>query len=70
MQEDEEDADGTDKAHAEQIEIEEASAQGALIGQLIVQYVTIDIPSQKQTGEESANGEEELSCGEIKQIEQ
>ena len=70
MKEDEKDADGTDILHEEQVEVEEASMQGAPVGKLIAYHLVRHEPSQEDAGQEPDNGQEYLSCQEVKPVEQ
>ena len=69
MEEDEQDADGTDVADAEQVDAEETATQGSSVGELIINDIALHIPSHEQTGEKTTYGQEELTSGEVEQVE-
>ena len=70
MEENHEDADRADIAHAEEIESEEASSQCAAVGELVLNHASRHAPSDEQAGEEAANGQEYLSGNEVEHVEQ
>ena len=70
MQEDEQDTDRTDILYQEQIEMEESRVAKRTP---VCEFFTCNLmrykPSDEDTRQESYDGKEQLSCGEIKEIE-
>ena len=70
MEEDEKNADGTDISHAEKIDAKETPSQSALIGEFLANNLLGNVPSHEETGEESSQWQEDLSCGKVEEVEE
>ena len=72
MEEDEQDTDGTDVAHAEKIDAHHptAQAQRAVVGELADDDAARNDPAKEQAREEPADGKEYLAGDEIEKVEQ
>ena len=70
VHEDEQDAERTDVFHAEEVEVEETHAQRAPVAVFVAYQLVGEMPAHKQTGEETADGEEQLSGDEVEDVEQ
>ena len=70
MEEDEQDADGTDVSHAEEVDAKEAPSQGVLVGEFLTNNLLRHIPSHEETGEETSQRQEYLSCGKVEEAEE
>ena len=60
MEEDEEDAERTDKTRHEEVDTEELAAEGSPIGKLVLEDFARHIPPQENTGKECTQRHEEL----------
>ena len=70
MKEDEENTDGTDILHQEEVEMEDATvAQRAVVRKLIAHTLMGHKPSDKDAGEEAYDRQEQLSGNEVEEIE-
>ena len=54
MEENNDNADGTDKAHGKEIDAEETTAQGAVVGELITNHLLWHIPPHEDTRQQTA----------------
>ena len=63
-------ANGTDEAYEEEVCTEQCAAQRAVVGKLIAHNLFGYVPSEEQACEQSAEGEEYLSCEEVEEREQ
>ena len=70
MEEDEKDADRTDVLHEEEVEVEEAAAEGTPVGELVTHNLVRYEPTDEDAGEEADNRQEDLACDEVKPIEE
>ena len=70
MQEDSEDGEGTDIAYQEEVGLEEATAERSPVGELIANQLLGHIPANEQAGEETTDGQEELSRHEVEEVEE
>ena len=70
MQENGEYAQRTDVAHAEQIGAKERRTKCAPIGELVFYKLSRHKPTKEYAGEETAHGQEYLSCYEVEDVEQ
>ena len=69
MQEDKQDEERTDVAHAEQIDTEDAAAESTVVGQLFLNDATRYIPAKEQAGEEAAERQEYLTAEIVEPVE-
>ena len=63
----------TYRAHifdTEDIKMEEATAQGAPVGKLILDQLMRERPTYKETGKEASYGQEDLACDKVKEVEE
>ena len=65
MEENQQNAKGTDIAHGENEQIEELSFQLSAIGEFFANNVTRHIPAHKEARQESADGKHDLSGDEV-----
>ena len=70
MQEDHQNADRTDIAHAEEIDAKETATERLTVGELLTDQFLGHIPAHEQTGEEASYRKEQLSRGEIEEVEE
>lgn len=70
VHEDKQDADGADILHAEEIEMEETAFQRTPVIVFVANQLVGKEPTDKQTGEESADRQEQLSRDKVKQVEE
>ena len=70
MEEDNQDACGTEILDGKEIDMEERPAESAPIGELVAHQLVGQIPSHHQAGEESAYRQEHLTCDEVEDVEQ
>lgn len=70
MQENGEYAQRTNVAHAEQIGAKERGTKCAPIGELVFYKLSRHEPTKEYAGEETAHGQEYLSCYEVEDVEQ
>jgi hypothetical protein len=70
MEENEQYAERNDEPNGKLIGPEKAGGHGAVIRKLVVQQLLVDEPSYKQTGEECAQGQHDLSGDEVEEVEQ
>ena len=69
MEEDAKDSQRTHVSYQEQVYAQETAAYGAPVSKLVLHYLAGHNPSQKEAGEETANGKEYLSRNKIEHIE-
>ena len=70
MQEDEQNTNRTDIFHQEQIEVEESTVtKCSPVREFITDHLMRHKPTDKDTRQEAYDGKEQLSCGEIEEIE-
>lgn len=70
MEEDNQDACGTEILDGKEIDMEERPAESAPIGELVAHQLVGQIPSHHQAGEESAYRQEHLTCDEVEDVEE
>ena len=70
MEEDEQDGQRTDVLDQEQVEVEETSAQRAPVGELVAYHLVGQKPTDKDTGQETDDGQEDLAGNEVEPVEQ
>ena len=70
MEEHQQNGQGTDESHTEEIDAEERAADRPPVGELIVHNLLGHIPADKQTGEQATDRQEYLSGDKIEDVEQ
>jgi len=60
---------GAEILYAEEVGVEELAAHGTPVGELIAHNLVVKIPTDEETGKESAEGQEYLSRDEVEPIE-
>ena len=63
-------AEGTDIFHTEEIKVEETATHGAPVGELVMHHFMWNGPTHEKTGEETTDGEEDLTRDEVENIEE
>ena len=70
MQEDKQDTDGTDVLHQEDVEMEQRPVtQCPPVGKLIPHNLMRHEPADEDTGQEAHDGQEQLACHKVEQVE-
>jgi len=70
MQEDKQDAERTNVLHQEEIDVEIVRhTQGTVVRKLVVYQFMRHKPADEDTRQETRNGQEDLSCHEIEDVE-
>ena len=62
MEEYQDDADRTDVANGEEVHAIEAEVQLIIVGELVVYYLSGNIPAHKQAGQHASQGQHEVGC--------
>ena len=65
MEEDKQDADGYDKAHAEEPDTEQRATDGAVVGELVIYYPPRDKPPNENARQERSGRQHNLSRQEV-----
>ena len=70
MEENNDNADGTDKAHGKEIDTEETTAQGAVISELVTNHLLWHIPPHEDTRQHTTEWQHEVGRQHIAKVHQ